>query len=130
VEITVFADLYRTNRALLESGEPLVIVGTREGDPATPKVLATEIHPLVEAPMRFGKGVRITISTLGTGPRHIKDLKEILSRHRGRVPVKLHLVIPNRTETVISLSSVACDASDAMVTEVHNAFGYQAVSFE
>lgn len=130
VEITVFSDLYRTSRALLESGEPLVVAGTREGDKDSPKVLATEIHPLEEAPRHFGKGIRIVISTLGTGPAQIKDLKEILSRHRGRIPVKLHVVIPNRTETVISLSSVACDASDAMLTEVHTAFGYQAVSFE
>ncbi|MBI4962054.1 MAG: DNA polymerase III subunit alpha [Desulfomonile tiedjei] len=130
VEITVFSDLYRTGRALLESGEPLLIVGTREGDTDSPKVLASEIHPLEEAPRHFGKGIRIMISTLGTGPHQIRDLKKILSRHRGRIPVKLHVVIPNRTETVISLSSVACDASDTMVAEVHDAFGYPAVSFE
>jgi DNA polymerase-3 subunit alpha len=130
VEITVFSDLYRTSRALLESGDPLVVAGTREGDAESPKVLAGEIYPLEEAPRHFGKGVRINISTLGTSAHQIKDLKKILSRHRGRIPVKLHVVIPNRTETVINLSSVTCDPSDTMISEVHGVFGYQSVFFE
>ncbi len=130
VEVTVFADLYQQSRDLLHSAEPLIVSGVREGDADTPKVLAQEICPIHEAPQRFSRGIRIKISTRGAHPHQVKDLRQILARHRGRLPVRLHVVIPNRSETVISLSSVSCDASDAMMNELHRTFGYQPVSFE
>ncbi|MCX5861657.1 MAG: DNA polymerase III subunit alpha [Deltaproteobacteria bacterium] len=129
-EITVFSDLYQKSRDLLESGEPLVVAGVRNGDTDAPKVLANEIHRLQEAPRHFSKGLRIRISTPGADPFQIKDLKRILSRHKGRLPVKINVVIPNRSETVINLPSTTCDASEAMLAEVYNTFGYQAVTFE
>ena len=129
-EVTVFSDLYQQSRELLQSGEPLVIAGVRNGDTDTPKVLAQEIHRLEEAPRHFSKEVRIRISTPGADPLQIKDIKRILTRHKGRLPVKIHVVIPNRSETVISLHSTTCDASESMLAEVYNALGYQAVSFE
>jgi DNA polymerase-3 subunit alpha len=129
-ELTVFSDLYRTNLDLLHSGKPLIVSGTREGDKEAPKMLANEMHPLEEAPRHFGKGLRITLSTVGTHPHQIKDLKAILTRHRGRIPVKLHVVIPNKTETVINLASFACDGSEALLTEVQSTFGYQPITFD
>ena len=128
-EATVFSDLYLPNRDLLQSGEPLIIAGTKEGDADTSKLLAKEIHRLEEAPRHYTEAMKITLSARDVEPGRIKDLKQILLRHKGRLPVKLHLVIPHRTETVISLSSVSCDGSDALLTEVRNAFGYQPISF-
>jgi DNA polymerase-3 subunit alpha len=129
-EVTVFSELYRSAADLLQSGEPVVISGTREGEPDTPKVLAQEICRIKDAPRHFSTGVQIKISTRGADPDQIKQLKKILARHRGRTPVKLHVVIPNRTETVINLGSVGCDVSDAFLQEMHNTFGYQPVSIE
>jgi DNA polymerase III subunit alpha len=129
-EVTIFSDLYSQCRDLLKSGEPLIVSGIREGDKDSPKVLAQEIYRMEEAPRRFSRGMQIRISTLGADPHQIRDLKRILARHRGRLPVKLHVVIPNRTETIINLNAVSCDPSEDLLTEVHGALGYQAVSFE
>ena len=129
-EVTVFSDLYSQCRDLLRSGEPLIISGIREGDKDSPKVLAQEIYRIEEAPRRFSRGMQIRISTLGADPHQIKDLKRILARHKGRLPVRLHVVIPNRTETIINLNAVSCDPSEALLAEVHGTLGYQAVSFE
>ncbi len=129
-EVTVFSDLYSQCRELLRSGEPLIISGIREGDKDSPKVLAQEVYRIEEAPRRFSRGMQIRISTLGADPHQIRDLKRILARHKGRLPVKLHVVIPNRTETIINLNAVSCDPSEDLLTEVHGALGYQAISFE
>jgi len=126
----VFSDLYLQSRELLQSGEPLVVAGVRNGEAETPKVLANEIHRLQDAPRHFSKGMRIRISTPGADPFQIKDLKRILAHHKGKLPVKLHVIIPNRSETVINLPSTTCDASDAMLAEIYNTFGYQTVSFD
>jgi len=129
-EVTVFADLYQQNRELLDSGEPLIISGTKEGDKESPKLLAQEIHRLEDAPRHFCKAVRITISARGTDRKQIAELKRILFRHRGKLAVRLHVIIPNRTETVITLPSVTCDASESMIAEMDKTFGYQPISFE
>jgi DNA polymerase III subunit alpha len=129
-EVTVFSDLYLPTRDLLQSSDPLMITGVREGDKESPKVLAQEIYPIEDAPRRLSKGIRIKLSARGADPLYVKDLKQILARHRGRLPVRLHVIIPNRTETIISLASVSCDPTEAFLAEVRNTLGYEAVSFE
>lgn len=129
-EMTVFSDLYLPNRELLQSGEPLIVIGTREGETDAPKILAQEIHRLDEAPRLFSQGIRIKISARGTDPDQIKDLRRILNQHKGHTPVKLHVVIPNRTETIISLGSLGCEASEVLNKEVCSRFGDGAVAFE
>lgn len=129
-EVTVFSDLYSQTRDLIHSGEPLMISGVREGDKESPKVLAQEIYRIEEAPRRLSKGIQIKLSARGADPGNMKDLKAVLTRHRGRLPVKLHVVIPNRSETIINLSSFTCDPTEDFLAEVKDTLGYQAVSFE
>lgn len=129
-ELTVFADLYRSSLELFQSGEPVLVSGIREGEQDAPKVLANEIHRLGDAPRHFSKRIRIRLTTHGTDPVQIKEIKKILNRHRGRTPVTLHVVIPNRSETIISLGPIACEASEGFRAELHNAPGNPTVSFE
>ncbi len=131
VEVTVFSDLYLSHRDLLQSGEPLMITGIKEGENDAPKVRANEIHLLEHARRLFSSGFLIRLSALGADPEQIKDLRRILTRYKGRTPVKLHVVIPNRSETVINLGPLACEISDGLLGEVTKAFGdTAAVGFE
>ncbi|MFZ5865432.1 MAG: DNA polymerase III subunit alpha [Thermodesulfobacteriota bacterium] len=129
-EVTVFSDLYAQAQDLLRSGKPLLVSGNREGDQENPKILAQEIHSLEDAPRRLSNALHIRISTTGTDPLQIKELSRILRKHQGRVPVKLHVVIPNRTETIISVPSISCDPSEEMLAQVKQTFGYQPITFE
>jgi DNA polymerase-3 subunit alpha len=129
-EVTIFSDLYAQAQELLRSGKPLLVSGNREGDQENPKILAQEIHSLEDAPRRLSNALHIRISTTGTDPLQIKELSRILRKHQGRVPVKLHVVIPNRTETIISVPSISCDPSEEMLAQVKQTFGYQPISFE
>ncbi len=129
-EVTVFSDLFVRSRDLLNSGHPVIVSGTREGDEESPKILAQEIYRIEDAVRYFCRTVHIRITTVGSDPEQVKELKRIFVRHKGRLPVKLHVVIPNKTETVVSLPSVTCDASEAFLSEIYNAFGHQSVSFD
>lgn len=128
VEVTLFSDLYAQARDLLNCGEPLILAGLREGEPDSPKILAQEIHLLKDAPRHFSKNVVVRISTLGIDSDQIRSLKTILKRYTGKVPVKLLVTIPNRSETIISLGSVGCDPSEAFATEIRNQFGHDPVA--
>lgn len=128
VEVTVFSDLYALTRDLFNCGEPLMLSGLREGEADSPKILAQEIHLLKDAPRHFSRSVVVRMSTLGSDAGQIRSLKTILSRHRGKVPVKLAITIPNRSETIISLGSVGCDPSEAFLSELRNQLGYDPVA--
>ncbi len=128
VEVTVFSDLYALTRDLFNCGEPLMLSGLREGEADSPKILAQEIHLLKDAPRHFSRSVVVRMSTLGSDSGQIRSLKTILLRHRGKVPVKLAITIPNRSETIISLGSVGCDPSEAFLSELRKQFGYDPVA--
>jgi DNA polymerase-3 subunit alpha len=129
-EATVFSDLYLPSRELLQSAEPLIMTGTKDGENDAPKILAQEIHRLEEAPRHFSRGIQIRISARGADPSQIKDLSRILNQHKGRTPVKLRVVIPNRSETLINLGAVSCDISEALCAEVQTMFGEHSIAFE
>ena len=127
-EGTVFADVYSSSRDIINSGEPLILAGTRDGEPESPKILVNEIHRLKDAPRYFSKELQIKISTTGIDPIQIYQLKRVLEKHKGKVPVKLHIVIPNRTETIVNLASMTCDPSETFLEETQTMFGYQPVT--
>jgi DNA polymerase-3 subunit alpha len=130
VEVTVFSDVYLQKRALLQSGDPLIVSGTKEGNGESPKIMAQDIIRIEDAPNKFGRMIHIRIVTTGATPEHIKDLKRILGAHRGSLPVTLHVVAPNKTETILNLPSVSCGATPDLMEEVEQAFGQRAVSVE
>jgi DNA polymerase-3 subunit alpha len=130
VEATVFADLYVIHKELLQSGDPIVLIGTREGEGETPKLLAQDIVRIEETPRKFGRNVTIRFSTPGVDAEKIKALRKILIRHRGQIPVRVHVVIPNRTETIIGLDAFGCDPTQGFVADVHNTFGPDAIEIK
>jgi DNA polymerase-3 subunit alpha len=130
VEITVFSDLYGQKKEVLQEGEAVMVAGAREANGDGSKILANDIVPLEEAPRHYSNGIHVRLSTTGTDPDQIKSLARILRRHRGRLPVKLHVTIPRQTETIINLNALSCDPSAELLTDVEQAFGYQPITFE
>ena len=130
VEVTVFSDLYAQSGDLLQEGEPLLITGTREGDADNPKVLAQEIYHIDEVPRHLSNGLHIRINTAGVAVNQISELKQILKNHKGKQPVTLHVIIPQRTETIIHIPSIKVDPSDDFVGLIRETFGHTALSFE
>jgi DNA polymerase-3 subunit alpha len=75
--------------------------------------------------------VHFRLTTPGLEERQLRSLREIMSRYRGDCEALIHLVIPNRSETVISLpEDLRLQASDQMMDDVEKLFGYNVVTFE
>ncbi len=129
-EITVFSDVYLQSQNLVQPGEPIIVAGTRNGDKDNAKVLAQQICQLKEAAQRFSHVMHIRISTPGTDQSQIKALRALLAGHRGRLPVKLHVEVPNHSVTTISLSSISCEPTEELMDETRRIFGYQPIYFE
>ena len=80
---------------------------------------------------RNTKLVHFRLTTPGLDERQLRSLKEIMTRYRGECEALIHLVVPNRSETVLSLpEGLRLQASDEMMDDVEKLFGYNVVTFE
>ncbi len=130
VEVTIFPELYSSQRRLLSSFDPVMLSGQRDGDEDNVKLIAKDICPIEEAPQRFGAGLRIKISTTAADPDQIRNIKSIIAGYPGKMPIKMHVVIPQRTETIISLPEFSCDPNEELISSLRGILGERAIYFE
>jgi DNA polymerase-3 subunit alpha len=131
VEMVVFPEVYQASSELLKSEEPLLVSGTLDVGEETVKLMATEVLSLREVKERLTRKVHFRLTTPGLDEEQLRALKELMVRHRGGCEAVLHMLIPNRSETVIGLpESLKVAASDEIMDDAEKLFGYNVVTFE
>jgi hypothetical protein len=91
-----------------------------------PKVIAKKIIPLSEAKEKLSVDVHFTVKTSSVTKEHLEKLRDILLNHRGNNEAFLHLVVPNCSETVISLGEeFRLTPSELLFKKVEELFGCQ-----
>ena len=88
---------------LLKSEEPLLVSGTLDIGEETVKLMANEVLALREVKERLTSKVHFRLTTPGLDESQLRALKEIMGRHRGNCEALIHLIIPNRSETLLTL---------------------------
>jgi len=131
VEIVVFPEVFAASADLLRSESPLLVTGTLDVGEETCKLLAAEIRALEDVQAKMTRTIHLRLSTPGLDEGQFRSLKALLERHRGECEAVIHLIIPNRSETVLRLpEDLRVTASDAMVDDTRKLFGYNVVTFE
>ncbi len=131
VEMVVFPETYTQSAELLNSEEPLLVKGSVDVGEDACKILVNEVLALKDVQERLTRLVHFRLTTPGLEERQLRALKEIMARYRGECEALIHLVVPNRSETVISLpEDLRLQASDEMMDDVEKLFGYNVVTFE
>jgi DNA polymerase-3 subunit alpha len=131
VEMVVFPETYTQCAALLNSEDALLVKGTVDVGEDACKILVNEVMSLKEVQERLTRMVHFRLTTPGLDDRQLRSLKEIMTRYRGECEALIHLIVPNRSETVISLpDELRLQASDEMMDDVEKLFGYNVVTFE
>ncbi|HEY5674468.1 MAG TPA: DNA polymerase III subunit alpha [Malonomonas sp.] len=131
VEIVVFPEVYAASMELLKGEEPLLITGELDVGEESCKMLASAVVLLRDVKETMTERVHIRLTTPGLDEMQMRQLKGIVQRYRGNCQVRLHVVIPNRSETVISLPpSMKMAASDEAMADAEKIFGYNVMKFE
>ncbi len=131
IEVILFPDVFLSSLSYLKGDDPILVKGVFDMGEDNPKIKANEVMPLSEIKERSISGVHIRLTTPGLTKEHLERLKSILLGKRGRCRVFLHIVIPNCSETVISLpDQINVVPSNEMAREVEEVFGYNIVRFE
>jgi DNA polymerase-3 subunit alpha len=125
VEVVVFPKVFADKAGHLKDPErPLIIQGRLEHNEDQVKVLAGEIFPLDEAFNRIPLVLHLTLEATDSSPERLNELKELFRHHQGPSRVMMHIVIPERTETVISLpDSMRVRPDPGLIEQLERMFG-------
>lgn len=128
VEATVFSSLYAKVHDLLTDDRPILIQGQLQKDENSVKILADTIIPIDKAEETWTASVHFNLDITRTQREVLVKLKEILKSHPGSCHAYIHLLNPDKTETIVALSnSIKLRPGLPLTREVNRFLGYKAV---
>ncbi len=131
VEVVIFPETYKLAAYHLKSEIPLLVKGRADIGEESVKLIASEVLPINEVREKMTKSVHFRITTPGTEKEQIEKLRNIIDSYRGNCDAYVHVVIPSRSETVISLpDTIKVNPSDELLRDVEKLFGYNLVAFQ
>jgi hypothetical protein len=93
---------------------PLLISGGLEdGDP--PKILVRSVLALDRAEEKLGTRLRVRIGVEEATQDRLTALRRVLESQSGECAVTLHVVIPDESETVMTISAIRGVRPDAVL---------------
>ncbi len=102
-EVVVFPETYRQTMELIKSDQPLYIIGKVDVGEEQAKVIAEKISHLEQAFDIFEGKVHIYIEAGDMQDQDLNQLKSLFGKHKGLCSVVLHMIVPGKTQTTLSL---------------------------
>jgi len=130
VEVIAWPETYRRCEAAIESDEPVFVTGALEVSEERCQIIADEVTSLLDAREKSVKSVHFALRAERVNEEHLRSLRAALTQHRGACSAFLHLLLPNRLETVIALpSDLKVAPTERMVEDVERVLGNGVTSF-
>ncbi len=89
VEVLVYSDAFEKSQACIGPEKAILVCGRVDKRDDKPKLIATDVYPLENASERFTKSLHLHIPNTRFGVEHLEQIRELLQRHPGPVPVLL-----------------------------------------
>jgi DNA polymerase-3 subunit alpha len=129
VEVVVFGEVYERVGALLQQPSlPLWLKGHVVQEEKGPKLVAQEIAALETALPRGPSRLDVRLQAAMVTREQLINLKGILRRHGGPVPVFLHFLHAREEASLALPRELALTPSSELISEVNRLFGYPALT--
>jgi len=127
VEIIIFSDLYAKVYDLLTEDISILVRGHLQKDENSVKILADTVIPMDKAEETWSTSIHFNLDITRTDKALLEKLQNIFKRHPGSCRGYVHLLNPEKTETIIALSDARkLKVSSLLVREVNRLLGYNA----
>jgi DNA polymerase-3 subunit alpha len=127
-EVTFFASLYGASSDLIQKDSAIMVEGRVSRDEVSSKILAETVIPIEKAEETWTTSVHVKLDSSIVNRDSLVQLCEVLKKFRGTSATYLHLIIPQRTDTIIALSdTVRVKACPDLAEAINNSLGYSAV---
>jgi DNA polymerase-3 subunit alpha len=129
-EVVVFSDVYQQALALVKGERPLFVVGNADTDGESAKVIAKRIVALADVPEHFTGSIHFHLHAPEIDANHLQQLKNVIARYPGNCPAYVHLIDPQRAETVLKLpDDLMLKPIPELVKAVEKLFGHNITHF-
>jgi DNA polymerase III subunit alpha len=131
VEVIAWPETYRRHEATIHAEDPVVVAGSLELSEERCQIIANEVLPLTAAREQTVKQVHFALLADRLTESHLHHLRETLAHHRGPCSAFLHLLLPDRTETVIALPpTLRVAATERLIEDIDGVLGTGVTSFQ
>jgi DNA polymerase-3 subunit alpha len=132
VEVTVFPKVYSAASLLLRTDDPVLIRGTLErgGEEEVPKVLAESVVALSDVRSQESKELHLQLHASELTEQRMRELKHLFQTQHGHCTVLIHLAVPERLHSTLTVPDARVSASDDVLTELERMFGRSVGSFQ
>jgi len=128
VEIIIFSSVYMSVSDLLMDDNPIFVQGQVQKDENSVKVLADRVILMDKAEETWTAQIHFNLDITRTERALLVELLDIFRRHPGSCHAYLHLLNPEKTETIIALpDSMTLKAGSALTQDVNRLLGYPSV---
>lgn len=131
VEVICWPETYRKAEIDFTTDEPVCVTGTLEVGEERCQIIADEVTLLTQHRARTAQEVHLALIADRVTDDLFSRLKTTLSEHRGDCPCYVHLLLPNKTETVIALPrELRVAATEGMLEAVEQLCGRGVASLQ
>ena len=126
IEVLVFSSLYEKRTSYIEEGKLVLIKGKLDTASDPPKVIAEEII-LFSKIKDIAHNLHIDVKQEELKEENLLRLKELLSSHKGKHALYLHLNLSQDEKIIIRSKTMKMGFSDSLISEVENLIGTHSV---
>jgi DNA polymerase-3 subunit alpha len=128
IEVIVFSRVYASVSDLLVTDQPILVQGQLQREEQTVRILAETIIPMDKAEETWTASIHLNVDIERTDRDALRKLHDILKRYPGTSRAYLHLISPEKTDSIIELpDALKLKVSPALTREIQGLFGYQAL---
>jgi len=122
IEVIAFSSLYEGCASYIEKDKIVLVKGKLDTATQPAKVIAEKITPFSEV-KEVSQNLHIKINKEKLKDEVLKKLKEILSSHRGKHNLYLHLTDPEEKKVIVKSKTLKVDFSEDLISEVEALLG-------
>jgi DNA polymerase-3 subunit alpha len=130
VEVLVFPKTYVKAAEVVKPDAMIFVKGRVSLREETPKIVADEIAALESVRQKYTKAILIDLVMAGLEKSALDNLKRVLTRYPGRVPVYINFIKPDGKRATVAIDrGMTVDPHDGLVKDIEKIFGTNVVSF-
>ncbi|MGB3241426.1 MAG: DNA polymerase III subunit alpha [Candidatus Omnitrophota bacterium] len=130
VGVLVFPTAYRKAPELIKEDSMIYVWGRLNLREEEPKIVAEDIIPLESVKEAFTKSVLIKMSTTGLKEQTMEEIKGVIQKHKGKIPVFVDLISPEGRRIRLSTDSdLTVYPDDDLVGEIEEIVGSGNIKF-
>ena len=115
----------------IKKGSAIYLVGNVDSRDGRTSLIAENVGPLAEAWERLTTSVHLRIRQVVPDEEFLKQLKDSLAQHKGRISFFLHLVTEQEGEVVIDLGEKLCvKPAKSLVEELEGIVDVEELEFK